>query len=148
MVDLGSGAGLDVFISANKVGPNGRAIGVDQNKDMLAKASQNAQKTETKNIEFVESPITEIALPDAIANCVISNCVINLVPETEKHLVFNEIFRILKPGGRVAISDILARRPLSDALRRDVAQYVGCVAGASLVEQYQAYLQSSGFDGQ
>jgi len=137
-----------VFISANKVGPKGRAIGIDQNKDMLAKANKNAQKTETKNVEFLESSITKISLPDAIADCVISNCVINLVPEVEKQLVFNEIFRILKPGGRVAISDVLAKRPLPDALKKDVAQYVGCIAGASLVEQYQNYLQSSGFDGQ
>lgn len=137
-----------MFISANKVGPKGRAIGIDQNKDMLAKANKNAQKTETKNVEFLESSITKISLPDAIADCVISNCVINLVPEVEKQLVFNEIFRILKPGGRVAISDVLAKRPLPDALKKDVAQYVGCIAGASLVEQYQNYLQSSGFDGQ
>jgi len=115
---------------------------------MLAKANKNAQKTETKNVEFLESSITKISLPDAIADCVISNCVINLVPEVEKQLVFNEIFRILKPGGRVAISDVLAKRPLPDALKKDVAQYVGCIAGASLVEQYQNYLQSSGFDGQ
>lgn len=147
MVDLGSGAGLDVFISANKVGPNGRAIGIDRNKDMLAKANKNAQKTETKNVEFLESPITKISLPDAIADCVISNCVINLVPEAEKQLVFNEIYRILKPGGRVAISDTLAKRPLPDTLRKDVAQYVGCIAGTSLVEEYQNYLQSSGFNG-
>ena len=136
-----------MFISANKVGPKGRAIGIDQNKDMLAKANKNAQKTETKNVEFLESSITKISLPDAIADCVISNCVINLVPEAEKQLVFNEIYRILKPGGRVAISDTLAKRPLPDTLRKDVAQYVGCIAGTSLVEEYQNYLQSSGFNG-
>lgn len=112
---------------------------------MLAKANANMRKARIENVDFVESPITKIALPDGVADCVISNCVINLVPQVEKHLVFEEIFRILKPGGRVAISDILARKPLPEALRMDVAQYVGCIAGASLVEEYRTFLREAGF---
>jgi ubiquinone/menaquinone biosynthesis C-methylase UbiE len=148
VVDLGSGAGLDVFLSASRVGAKGRAIGIDRNKDMLAKANENKRKGGIENAEFVESPITRIELPDGIADCVISNCVINLVPEDEKHLVFKEIFRLSKPGGRVAISDILAKKPLPEALRMDVARYVGCIAGASLVEHYRAWLQDAGFHGE
>lgn len=147
MVDLGSGAGIDVFLSSKNIGPTGRAIGVDNNKDMLAKAESNKAKMGILNVEFVESPITKMVLQDAIADCVISNCVINLVPEAEKHIVFEEIFRILKPGGRAAISDILAKKPLPEVLRSDVAKYVGCIAGAALVEQYEKYLMDAGLSG-
>src|SRR5215470_13917835 len=114
---------------------------------MLARANENKTRIGAENIEFIESPITQIALPSGIADCVISNCVINLVPESEKHLVFQEIFRILKPGGRVAVSDILAKKPLSEDLKNDIASYVGCISGASLVEAYRKYFQNAGFVG-
>ncbi|KEF56313.1 uncharacterized protein A1O9_07894 [Exophiala aquamarina CBS 119918] len=145
VIDLGSGAGFDVFLAARKVGPQGKAIGVDMNKDMLERAERNKEKTEFKNVSFVESRITEVALPDAIADCIISNCVVNLVPEGQKQLVFDEMFRLLKAGGRVAISDILTRQELSQELKRDVALYVGCIAGASQVKDYEQYLRTAGF---
>lgn len=99
------------------------------------------------NVEFVESRITNIALEDSIADCIISNCVINLVPHNEKQQVFNEIFRLLKPGGRVAISDILAKKPISDNIRNSIALYVGCMAGASQVDEYEQYMRNAGFEG-
>ncbi|PNY27504.1 Uncharacterized protein TCAP_02565 [Tolypocladium capitatum] len=145
VIDLGSGAGLDVFLAASKVGPTGKAIGVDMNKDMLSKAQKLKADSGKTNIQFVESRITEIALESGIAECIISNCVINLVPENEKQLVFNEMFRLLKSGGRVAISDILARKPFPEEIRRSIGLYVGCVAGASQVADYERYLKDAGF---
>ncbi|ROT41982.1 ubiE/COQ5 methyltransferase [Sodiomyces alkalinus F11] len=145
VVDLGSGGGFDVFLAAKKVGPTGRAIGIDMNKDMLALAEKNKVGAGATNVEFVEGMITDIPLTSGTADVVLSNCVVNLVPEDEKQLVFNEVFRVLKPGGRLAISDILAKKPLSEKLRRCAAAYVGCIAGASLVEQYQTYLREAGF---
>lgn len=104
---------------------------------MLARARLNATKADIKNVSFVESPITSINLPSSSTDCIISNCVINLVPAQEKHLVFEENFRLLKPGGRVAISDILAKREFPPDLQWDMALYVGCISGASLVEDYE-----------
>lgn len=113
---------------------------------MLARANEIKNKNDKKNVRFVESQITDIsAIPSNTADCIISNCVINLVPESEKHLVFKEIYRLLKPGGRVALSDILAKKPLPEKLRANMALYVGCVSGASLVEQYETYLKEAGF---
>ncbi|ETI25435.1 hypothetical protein G647_02208 [Cladophialophora carrionii CBS 160.54] len=146
VVDLGSGAGFDIFLAAKKVGPQGKAIGVDMNKDMLDRAERNKEKSGFENVSFVESRITEVRLPDAIADCIISNCVVNLVPEGQKQLVFNEMYRLLKPGGRVAISDMLARKDLSPELKRDMVLYVGCIAGASQVKDYEVYLRKAGFD--
>ncbi|KAH7257853.1 S-adenosyl-L-methionine-dependent methyltransferase [Fusarium tricinctum] len=146
VIDLGSGAGLDVFLSAKKVGPSGKAIGVDMNKNMLAKAMSLKADRAMNNVEFVESRITNIALEDSIADCIISNCVINLVPHDEKQQVFNEIFRLLKPGGRVAISDILAKKPVSDNIKNSMALYVGCIAGASQVFEYEQYMRNAGFE--
>lgn len=114
---------------------------------MLKKAEALKASWGENNIEFVQSRITNIALEDGIADCMISNCVINLVPEDEKQLVFNEMFRLLKPGGRVAISDILAKRPLPDNIKKSMALYVGCIAGASEVVTYQKYLKEAGFNG-
>ncbi|KAI9702730.1 MAG: hypothetical protein M1820_006114 [Bogoriella megaspora] len=146
VVDLGSGAGFDVFLAAEKVGLKGRAIGIDMNEDMLARANKNHTNAgKPSNVSFIEGKITQIPLQDGIADCVISNCVINLVPEAEKPTVFAEIARILKPGGRVAISDILARKPFPKQLRTSCAAYVGCIAGCSLKEQYEQYLTASGF---
>ncbi|KAH6950817.1 S-adenosyl-L-methionine-dependent methyltransferase [Fusarium avenaceum] len=146
VIDLGSGAGLDVFLSAKKVGPSGKAIGVDMNKDMLAKAMALKADHRMNNVEFVESRITNIALKNNIADCIISNCVINLVPHDEKQQVFDEIFRLLKPGGRVAISDILAKKPVSDNIKNSMALYVGCIAGASQVFEYEQYMRNAGFE--
>ncbi|KAK0762964.1 hypothetical protein N5P37_004490 [Trichoderma harzianum] len=147
VIDLGSGAGFDVFLAARKVGESGRVIGVDMNEDMLKKAEALKASWGQKNVEFVQSQITRIALEDGIADCIISNCVVNLVPEEEKQLAFNEMFRLLKPGGRVAISDILAKGPLPDAIKKSMALYVGCIAGASEVGMYQKYLKEAGFNG-
>ncbi|KAK2694615.1 hypothetical protein QWA68_005426 [Fusarium oxysporum] len=145
VIDLGSGAGLDVFLSANKIGLTGKAIGVDMNKNMLAKARKLKTDRSMENVHFIESRITDIALEDSIADCIISNCVVNLVPHDEKQKAFDEMYRLLKPGGRVAISDILARKPLSDNIRNSMALYVGCIAGASQVAEYEEYLKRAGF---
>ncbi|KAH8688900.1 S-adenosyl-L-methionine-dependent methyltransferase [Phaeosphaeriaceae sp. PMI808] len=146
VIDLGSGAGFDVFLSAKKVGPKGRAIGVDMNKDMLARARDNHVKSGgAENVSFIEGQITSTPIEDGIADCIISNCVINLVPEAEKPAVFAEMARLLKPGGRVAISDILARKPFPTELRESVAAYVGCVAGCSPKEDYERLLTENGF---
>jgi arsenite methyltransferase len=147
VIDLGCGAGFDIFPAAAKVGQTGRAIGVDMNRSMLERANANKAKIKAQNVEFVESGITSMALSDGIADCIISNCVINLVPEEEKQLVFDEMHRLLKPGGRVAISDILARKPFTDDIKRNIALYVGCISGASLVSQYEGYLRNAGFTG-
>lgn len=113
---------------------------------MLARANAIKSKHDKSNVTFVESQITDMsAIPSNTADCIISNCVINLVPEAEKPLVFREMHRLLKPGGRVAISDILAKKPLPERLRANMALYVGCVSGASLVEQYRRYLHEAGF---
>lgn len=115
---------------------------------MLEKANCNKKKTGAENVLFIESPITKIALPDTTADCIISNCVVNLVPEQEKQLCFNEMFRLLKPGGRVAISDILLKEgDLPTDLKNDPALYVGCIAGASQIKDYEKYLRSAGFNG-
>lgn len=116
-------------------------------QDMLARAHQNAIKSSIPNVRFVESHITSIALPSSSADCIISNCVINLVPPQEKHLVFGEMFRLLKPGGRVAVSDILAKKEFPADLQRDISLYVGCISGASTVEEYEKWLKDVGFKG-
>lgn len=114
---------------------------------MLARANKNRDLAKLGNVRFIKSSITNIDLPDASADCVISNCVVNLVPEIEKPVVFKEVFRLLKPGGRVAISDILAKKAMPEPIRRDMALYVGCIAGASQVKQYDTYLHDAGFVG-
>lgn len=114
---------------------------------MLELARKNAEKAGASNASFVEGAITSIPLPDATASCIISNCVVNLVPAAEKHLVFNEMFRLLKPGGRVAISDILTRKPLPQEVASNLSLYVGCIAGASRVHEYEEYLRDAGFKG-
>lgn len=116
-------------------------------QDMLEKAIQNKARAGAENVSFVESPITKIALPNETANCIISNCVINLVPEQEKQLSFNEMYRLLKPGGRLAVSDILLKKELPPELRKDMTLYVGCISGASKIEDYKKYLRDAGFVG-
>lgn len=114
---------------------------------MLELARRNAKNAGASNASFIEAFITSIPLPSSTVDCIISNCVINLVPDAEKHLVFQEIFRLLKPGGRVAISDILAKQELPLEIRQDLSLYVGCIAGASQVDDYEKYLKEAGFQG-
>jgi ubiquinone/menaquinone biosynthesis C-methylase UbiE len=114
---------------------------------MINKADANKARINASNVRFIEGTITSIALPDDTADCIISNCVVNLVPVEHKQAVFSETFRLLKPGGRVAISDILARKELTGDIRKNVALYVGCIAGASLVSEYEAFLKTAGFKG-
>ena len=143
VVDLGSGGGLDVFLAAEKVGPTGRAIGIDMTPEMIALARQNAQKSGRTNVEFHLATIDNLPLPDASVDCVISNCVINLAPD--KKAVFREIARVLKPGGRLAVSDIALKQPLPAKVAKDVLAYVGCIAGAILIEHYRQELIEAGF---
>ncbi|KAJ5950938.1 uncharacterized protein N7479_009351 [Penicillium vulpinum] len=145
VIDLGSGGGIDVLLAAKKVSPKGKAIGVDMTKSMLELARKNAEKAGTANASFIEASITSIPLPDATADCIISNCVVNLVPTDDKHLVFHEMFRLLVPGGRVAISDILTRKELPQEVVNSLSFYVGCIAGASQVHEYEKYLSEAGF---
>lgn len=144
VVDLGSGGGLDVFLAARKVGPTGRAIGVDMTPEMVALARQNAERSGLANVEFREGRINAIPLGDAVADVIISNCVINLAED--KGRVFREMYRVLKPGGRVAVSDIALKRELPAELRDDLMAYVGCVAGAIGVEEYRRGLAAAGFE--
>ncbi len=143
VVDLGSGGGLDVFLAAAKVGPSGKAIGIDMTPDMLNLARANATKAGLTNVEFHEASIDNMPLATASVDCVISNCVINLA--TDKAAVFREIARILKPGGRLAVSDIALKQPLPPELGSDLMAYVGCIAGAILIDDYVAGLKAAGF---
>ena len=143
VVDLGSGGGLDVFLAARKVGPTGRAIGIDMTPEMLDLARRNAEKSGLTNVEFHRATIDRLPLADASADCVISNCVINLAPD--KPAVFREIARVLKPGGRLAVSDIALKRELPPELGDDLMAYVGCIAGAIPIEDYRQGLVEAGF---
>lgn len=143
VVDLGSGGGLDVFLAAKMVGPEGRAIGIDMTPAMIERARANAASGGYTNVEFYQSTIDRIPLPDASVDCVISNCVVNLAPD--KPAVFREIARVLKPGGRLAVSDIALKGELPEAISRSMAAYVGCIAGAIRIEDYRAGLLAAGF---
>ncbi len=142
VVDLGCGGGLDVFLAADKVGPAGRAIGIDMTPEMLELARRNAAGR--TNVEFHQATIDRLPLADDSVDCVISNCVINLAPD--KAAVFREIARVLKPGGRLAVSDIALKKPLPPELGDNLMAYVGCIAGAILVDEYQTGLRAAGFD--
>ena len=143
VVDLGSGGGLDVFLASKMVGPEGRAIGIDMTTAMIERARENARQGGYTNVEFYQSTIDQIPLPDASVDCVISNCVVNLAPD--KPAVFREIARVLKPGGRVALSDIALKHELPEAVAQSMAAYVGCIAGAILIDDYRAGLLAAGF---
>jgi arsenite methyltransferase len=141
VVDLGCGGGLDVFLAADKVGPTGRAIGIDMTDEMLELSRRNAAGR--TNVDFYKATIDNMPLTDASVDCVISNCVINLAPD--KPAVFREIARILKPGGRLAVSDIALKKPLPPEIGNDLMAYVGCVAGAILINDYRDWLSDAGF---
>ena len=143
VVDLGSGGGLDVFLAASQVGPNGKAIGIDMTHQMLELARANAEKGGYENVEFLEGQIDAIPLADGTADIVISNCVINLAPDKNK--VFREIHRVLKPGGRMAISDIALKQELPGELAQSAAALVGCIAGAISMKDYEEGLKDAGF---
>jgi len=143
VVDLGCGGGLDVFLAAAKVGPTGRAIGIDMTPEMLTLARANAAKAGLANVEFHQAMIDQLPLPDASVDCVISNCVINLA--ADKPAVFREIARVLKPGGRLAVSDLALKKPLPPEISQDVMAYVGCIAGAIPIEDYRTGLLAAGF---
>lgn len=143
VVDLGSGGGIDVLLAAKKVGPSGRAIGIDMTDEMLDRARTNAERAGAANAEFRKGSIDELPLEDASADCIISNCVINLA--SDKRAVFREMARVLRPGGRVAVSDIALKKPLPPEIGRDLLAYVGCIAGAIPIEEYREGLMAAGF---
>ncbi|MGE1063453.1 arsenite methyltransferase [Megasphaera paucivorans] len=144
VLDLGSGAGLDVLLSARRIGPSGKAYGLDMTDEMLAEANANKNKANIANAEFLKGYIEEIPLPDGEIDAVISNCVINL--SGDKDQVFREIYRVLKPGGRIAVSDIVITKPLPDTIRRDLFSWAGCISGALLHTEYEKKLKEAGFE--
>ena len=143
VLDLGSGAGFDCFLAAKKVGKTGRVIGVDMTSEMIEKARENAQKGGYQNVEFRLGEIENIPAADNSVDVVISNCVINLSPDKGK--VFQEAFRVLKPGGRLMVSDIVLLKELPDFIRSSIAAYVGCISGAMRKEDYLGAIKKSGF---
>src|SRR6184192_191714 len=145
VLDLGSGGGIDVLLSARRVGPTGKAYGLDMTDEMLALARENQRKAGVSNVEFLKGEIEVIPLPDNSVDVVISNCVINL--SADKDRVFAEAFRVLKPGGRFAVSDVVVRGEVPAAIRRSVELWIGCVAGALEEGDYRAKLAKAGFEG-
>lgn len=145
VLDLGSGGGIDVLLSAKRVGPTGFAYGLDMTDPMLELAERNRMDAGAENVAFLKGHIESIPLPDAHVDVIISNCVINL--SADKDAVFRETFRVLKPGGRLAISDVIVEGDLPEAVRKDMELYVGCVAGALERADYLAKLQAAGFAG-
>jgi len=143
VIDLGSGAGFDCFLAAQQVGPTGRVIGIDMTHEMLKKARENAAKVSATNVEFRLGELEHLPVADNTADAVISNCVIVLVPD--KAQVFREAFRALKPGGRIAISDVLNTAPMPAELKVDAALLCGCMAGAASIEQISEWLGEAGF---
>jgi len=144
VLDLGSGGGIDVLLSAKRVGPTGKAYGLDMTDEMLALANENKHKAGVENAEFLKGEIENIPLPDASVDVVISNCVINL--SADKDRVLRETFRVLKPGGRLAVSDVVTRGEILPEIRRSVLLWVGCVAGALDEEDYRSTLAYAGFE--
>ena len=143
VLDLGSGSGLDCFLAAQQVGPQGRVVGLDMTDDMLELARRNLAKVSATNVEFHKGEMESMPLPDATFDVIISNCVINLSPD--KDAVFRESHRVLKPGGRMRVSDIVWTRQPTEAERSDLASWAGCVAGALQVEEYTGKLRAAGF---
>src|SRR5919198_1342574 len=144
VLDLGSGGGIDVLLSARRVGPGGKAYGVDMTDDMLALARENLRKAGVTNVEFLKGDIENMPLADCSVDVIISNCVINL--STDKDRVFAEAFRVLKPGGRFAVSDVVARGDAPEEIRRSTDAWIGCLAGALEQDVYRTKLARAGFD--
>src|SRR5438309_6410586 len=144
VLDLGSGGGIDVLLSARRVGPTGKAYGLDMTDEMLALANENKQKAGAENVEFLEGEIEHIPLPDASVDVIISNCVINL--SGDKDRVLAEAFRVLKSGGRFAVSDVVVRGEVPQEIRRNVELWIGCVAGALEEREYRDKLAKAGFE--
>ncbi|MGC2196638.1 MAG: arsenite methyltransferase [Terriglobales bacterium] len=144
VLDLGSGGGIDVLLSARRVGPTGKAYGLDMTDEMLALANENKQKAGVANVEFLRGEIENIPLPDNSVDVIISNCVINL--SADKDRVLREAFRVLKPGGRVAVSDVVTRSEIAPEIRQSILLWVGCIAGALEENEYQAKLAAAGFE--
>jgi arsenite methyltransferase len=144
VLDLGSGGGIDVLLSAHRVGPTGKAYGIDMTDEMLELARHNQREAGVENVEFLKGTIEEIPLPDDAVDVVISNCVINL--SADKPSVFREAARVLRPGGRFAVTDIVADADMDEATRRDMQQWTGCVAGALTEEQFRRELEAAGFE--
>jgi SAM-dependent methyltransferase len=144
VLDLGSGGGIDVLLSARRVGPTGKAYGLDMTDDMLALARENQRRAGVENVEFLKGEIEAIPLPESAVDVVISNCVINL--SADKGKVLAEAFRVLRPGGRFAVSDVVVRGEMPEALRRNVELWIGCVAGALDESEYRRLLAAAGFE--
>lgn len=144
VLDLGSGGGIDVLLSARRVGPTGRAYGLDMTDEMLALANDNKRKAGATNVEFLRGEIEQIPLPDSSVDVIISNCVINL--SADKDRVLREAFRVLKPGGRFAVSDVVTRGEIAPQIRQSVLLWVGCVAGALDEDEYRSKLEGAGFE--
>jgi arsenite methyltransferase len=144
VLDLGSGGGIDVLLSARRVGPSGKAYGLDMTDEMLSLANENKRKAGTENVEFLKGQIEHIPLPDNSVDVIISNCVINLSADKER--VLKEAFRVLKPGGRFAVSDVVTRGEMKPEIRQSVLLWVGCVAGALQEDEYRNKLASAGFE--
>ena len=144
VLDLGSGGGIDVLLSAQRVGPTGKAYGLDMTDEMLALANENRRKAGAKNVEFLRGEIENIPLPDNSVDVIISNCVINL--SADKDRVLREAFRVLKPGGRFAVSDVVTRGEIAAEIRQSVLLWVGCVAGALDENEYRDKLKAAGFE--
>jgi arsenite methyltransferase len=144
VLDLGSGGGIDVLLSARRVGPTGKAYGLDMTDEMLALANENKRKAGVENVEFLKGEIENIPLPDNSVDVIISNCVINL--SADKSKVLREAFRVLKPGGRFAVSDVVTRGEMLPEIRQSVLAWVGCIAGALEENEYRAKLAAAGFE--
>jgi ubiquinone/menaquinone biosynthesis C-methylase UbiE len=144
VLDLGSGGGIDVLLSARRVGKTGKAYGLDMTNDMLALARENQKKAGLENVEFLKGEIENIPLPDCLLDVIISNCVINL--SADKDRVLREAFRVLKPGGRFAVSDVVVRGELPDDIRKSMLLWVGCIAGALKDTDYATKLAAAGFE--
>ena len=144
VLDLGSGGGIDVLLSARRVGPTGKAYGLDMTDEMLALANENRRKAGAENVEFLKGEIESIPLPDNSVDVIISNCVINL--SADKDRVLREAFRVLKPGGRLAVSDVVTRGAVPDEIRQKVLLWVGCIAGALDETEYRSKLKATGFE--
>jgi SAM-dependent methyltransferase len=144
VLDLGCGGGFDCFLAARAVGDTGRVIGVDMTPEMIDKACSNAVKTGSKNVEFRIGVLENLPVGDGIVDVILSNCVINLSPEKQR--VFNEAFRVLKPGGRLAISDVVQTGEMPEPIKKDMVMHTACIAGASPIPELEAMMQNAGFE--